>query len=70
MSSCGNLSLLRLPLQKITLYNVAHIRSIKRSTHYFVYITISVSPEYFEIRTVGGQIKLGHLKFNQCKLDH
>jgi hypothetical protein len=23
-----------------------------------------------EIGTVGGQIKLGHLKFNQCKSDH
>jgi hypothetical protein len=25
---------------------------------------------YINIRTVGGQIKLGHLKFNLCKSDH
>jgi hypothetical protein len=24
----------------------------------------------FHTRTVGGQIKLGHLKFNLCKSDH
>jgi hypothetical protein len=31
---------------------------------------IAVPPGGGGIRTVGGQIKLGHLKFNLCKSDH
>jgi hypothetical protein len=38
-----------------------------------LFIEFHLSPFRFlsyEQSTVGGQIKLGHLKFNLCKLDH
>jgi hypothetical protein len=37
---------------------------------YFLLKYLNIRLEFKKVGTVGGQIKLGHLKFNLCKSDH
>jgi hypothetical protein len=61
-----------LPTDSVTVDHAVVVKKLTLVMFYerFVLFDINIPFEILRKCTVGGQIKLGHLKFNLCKSDH